>query len=201
MYFHSWGLSSKYAIFPNMHFSMDIFGAMSGKTVSELFKPEDMTQSSTTITLLPLDGSSTVEFTIPGHMYYTHSVNAFEMELEGGTAVVYDVVTFQVNPLQAAALDMFRNVTARDSQPEEMRGQVGECYCIMPIMRFSLHFLTRSHTLTLSHSHWWGVCLQVKRLTLFVTGPYTGTARVEELSKGGAATDFSRKNDAYSYHK
>jgi carotenoid cleavage dioxygenase-like enzyme len=116
-YYHSWGLSPNYAVFLQMHFSLEMSNVMQGNVLAKCFKGQDMTTNSTTVTLLPRDGSAAIPFQVEGIMYFTHSVNTYEdKDQSGNVFVVYDFVNFEHNPFITAELRTFRTPELRNNQ-------------------------------------------------------------------------------------
>jgi len=117
-YFHSWGITENFALFPHMPFTIDVLPMMMGGTIVDSFK---LTKSdgTTTLMVMPLNGSASVEFKVPGDFFYSHSINSYETN---GT-IVYDLIMFKQNPfIQAADLSFYTNRTTRDSMPAGLRG-------------------------------------------------------------------------------
>lgn len=62
-YFHSWGLSANYAMFPHMPFKIDVTPMMMGGTIVDSFKSVK-SDGTTTLMVMPLDGSKSIEFKV-----------------------------------------------------------------------------------------------------------------------------------------
>jgi len=120
-YFHSWGLTERYAVLPHMPFTIDVLPMMMGGTIVDSFKDVANKDNTTTIMVMPLDGSAAMEFEAPGSIYFTHSINAYETE----NSVVYDMCSFSENPfVQASELAFYLNATMRNAMPLGLRGTV-----------------------------------------------------------------------------
>ena len=113
-YFHAWGLTSKHLVLPQMHFTIDMMAVFKrGATMNTAFQPRDMGKP-TTVKVVPLDGSAPIDFSVPGDIFYTHSMNTFE----NATSITWDFIFFGANPFAGAgrsSLSLFRNKTRRDN--------------------------------------------------------------------------------------
>ena len=112
-YFHAWGLSANHLILPHMHFTIALMSVLKkGATMSTAFQPRDVGKP-TAVKVVPLDGSDPIDFSIPGDIFYTHSMNAYEND----TSIIWDFTSWDINPfIGAASLSLYRNKTARDHQ-------------------------------------------------------------------------------------
>ena len=117
-YFHSWGLTSNYAVLPMMKFTVDMIKVMEGQTLSEAFTPEDLKNPNTDIYVVPLDnstGTKPVKVVLPNeHVFFTHTMNSYQVDDE---TLIMDIIAWGTNPFSsdAAALSLYRNKTTRDS--------------------------------------------------------------------------------------
>jgi len=112
-YFHSWGLTQKHVVLPIMHFTLNILGVIaSGKPMAAAFSETEVGVNSTTLAVLPLDGSTPIEFTVPEVFYFTHVINTYE----NATSIIFDFVHWTNNPFTTAAiLATYRNSTSRNN--------------------------------------------------------------------------------------
>ena len=118
-YFHSFGLTKSALVLLHMHFTLNMMAVFQkGGTLATAFQPVDVGKD-TAVMVMPLDGSAAIPFSIPGDIYFTHSINAYSNE----TATIWDFCAFDENPfLHATTLSVYRNKTARDAADPGLRG-------------------------------------------------------------------------------
>jgi carotenoid cleavage dioxygenase-like enzyme len=120
-YFHSWGLSENFVITTHQPFTINVDAMIMGGTIVDSFKPLDALKDSAEIVLMPIAGGKHTTFKAPSGIYYSHTVNTFEIN----DTVVTDIVNFESNPfIQASYAPFYRNETQRNSMPAGLRGVV-----------------------------------------------------------------------------
>lgn len=119
-YCHSWGMSKNYAIFTFQHFYIDYQKMLKYGTLDQAFVPVDVDKPQR-IVVLPVYGGREVVFELDEPIYYTHTLNTFEMN----NSIVMDMIRFPSNPFETIGnLEQWRNKTWRDAQPLLVRGTV-----------------------------------------------------------------------------
>lgn len=115
-YFHSFGVTPRFAILPLMHITFDFGAVMLGGGVGDAFKPYYPSPGAANLTtpavLLPLGGGRPLRFELPGDVFFLHAINAYEE----ADAVVFDVTQYGSNFFADTRLSDWRNATKRDGQ-------------------------------------------------------------------------------------
>ena len=113
-YFHSFGLSPRFAILPLQHITFDMITVMTKGNVKAAFKPYDLGKP-TKVVLLPLaQGEKARTFELPGDVYFVHAVNSFETKTTNGSCVIFDSTAYTTNFFSDTLLSDWKNATIRD---------------------------------------------------------------------------------------
>jgi carotenoid cleavage dioxygenase-like enzyme len=115
-YFHSFGLTSKYAVLPHNLFTVDFNAVVfNGGFLSKSFKNVSRTQQE--VYVVPLNGDSPIQFLLPTgvNFYYLHHINTYESA--DGNDIIFDMAAYNENPMLGGLISIAEqtNKASRDA--------------------------------------------------------------------------------------